>query len=218
MITRVNNNNPIFSSRNLTIRYADDICRQANNAIPRFSATKLEVFKNNSDTKTRVINRLIDAIEENRDKKGLNFDEADTFLAQIIAILKPVKHNKKGNCGESSHIGTICAKINGIRNCHPVNLFKTNGEDLDHMVVFVYDEKKPYIIDPWFGFADYIDNAITKYKYDFYSIFKLEPDEKITFASISDDAYTQTLKEELSRAQKNKLSKIYPKLRINKYY
>ena len=43
----------------------------------------------------------------------------------------------------------------------------------DHAVVLVED-KKPYILDAWLGFADYIPNAIKKFQKDFRNCFDFE--------------------------------------------
>ena len=39
-----------------------------------------------------------------------------------------------------------------------------------------FEEKKPYVIDAWFGFADYIPNAIKRYQKEYQKYFDL-PDE-----------------------------------------
>ena len=210
--------NTQFSSRNKTIRLADDISRRVNIAFPRISPSKIAT-KNNSNKFTTLIERLNTGIsDEVREETKEMYLEANTFMAEILAILKPVKKYKLGNCGESAHIGTIAAKVNGIKDCCPAYLYKNDGEDLDHMAVYVYDKKKPYIIDPWLGFADYLDNTITRYKNEFASILEIEPEEDIGFVCRIDDGYTDTLKNEFTKRQKNKLAKIFPKMKINKYY
>lgn len=214
----INNvNNTPFCSRNQTIRYADDICRKTNIAFPKISGSKISYSPNINKFK-KLLKRVNKDIKKvlRKETKKLYID-SDNFLGEVIALIKPVKKHKLGNCAESSHLGTIIAKLNGIEDCHPVKLFSTTGDDLDHMVVFVND-KKPYIIDPWLGLADYVNNAISKYKNDYNDIFELEKNENITFASMIDDAYTDTLRRPFKRTFKNKLLKIFPKMRINKYY
>lgn len=207
-----------FCARNKTIRFADDICRQANIAFPRISSTKMAV-KENSDKFEKTIERLNSSISgELRENTKELYLEADTFMAELLAMLKPIKKHKLGNCGESAHIGAIAAKINGIKDCCPVFLYKNDGEDLYHMAVYVYDGKKSYIIDPWLGFADYVDNTLTKYKNEFASVLEIEPEDNINFICKINDGYTKTLKNELSKKQRNKLGKIFPKMKINKYY
>ena len=108
----------------------------------------------------------------------------DDFLGKIQAIIKPVKHLKIGNCGESSLLSAIIAKTNGIKNCYPATIKSPYGDSFDHAVLYVADEK-PYIIDAWLGFADYLPEAIQRYTKDFHDNFDFEKfeTEKMIFCS-----------------------------------
>ena len=100
---------------------------------------------------------------------------------KIKALIKPVERYRLGNCGESAQLAAITAKINGIKDCHITHLYSANGEDIDHAVLYVND-KKPYIIDAWLGFADYVPNILNRYKNEYNDNFYIEPDEKITLS------------------------------------
>ena len=210
-------NSTKFQSRNQTIRYADDIARHVNKCYPRISATMVNEFVNinafrnlkkrlNSETKNNL-----------RDEISDNYDAADNFIGKILAFLKPIKKYKLGNCGESAQLAAIVAKINGIKDCHIAQLCEQNGEDLDHSVLFVND-KKPYIIDCWLGFADYAPNALNKYKTLYSKFFKLEDNKQLAFYTNINDEYTDFLKDDFTRTQINKLKRIYPELYIKKGY
>ena len=206
-----------FKSRNHTIRFADDVARCVNKSFPRISSTKVEEFVNINAFRN-LKNRLNEETENNlRAEISCNYDKADNFLGKILAFIKPIKKYKLGNCGESAQLAAIVSKINGIKNCHIAQLCDKNGIDLDHSVLFVND-KKPYIIDCWLGFADYVPNTLNKYKNLYNKIFKINDNNQLTFFTNINDEYTYCLKNNLTRTQKNKLRRIYPELYIKKGY
>ncbi len=206
-----------FKSRNQTIRFADDVARHVNKCFPRISSTKVEEFVNINAF--RNLKKRLNGETENklRDEVSYYYDSADNFVGKIFAFIKPIKKYKLGNCGESAQLAAIVAKINGIKNCHIAQLCDKNGKDLDHSVLFVND-KKPYIIDCWLGFADYVPNIINKYKTQYNKIFKINDNDKPTFFTNINDTYTNFLKDDFTRTQINKLRRIYPELYIKKGY
>ncbi len=218
-ITTTNNTN--FCSRNQTIRFADDIARQVNKCYPRLSASKIE-SKSAASKFPDFVKSLIEMTNDGvRYFKDVLYDSSESFYDRIKAFTEPVKKYKLGNCGESAQLAAIAAKINGIKNCH-IALLRSMEEnsqdkDLDHLVLFVND-KKPYIIDPWLGIADYVPNILSKYKYDYSKEFGIKQNEKATFCSMIDDEYTDFLKDDFSRKQINKLKKNYPELFIKRGY
>ena len=125
----------------------------------------------------------------------LNELQAKNRKRKILAFIKPIKKYKLGNCGESAQLAAIVAKINGIKDCHIAQICNHEAKDLDHSVLFVND-KKPYIIDCWLGFADYAPNALNKYKTLYNKIFKLKDNNQLTFYTNINDEYTDFLKEE----------------------
>lgn len=213
--------NPIdntpFQSRNKTIRFADDIARRVNKCYPRISASKLICFENSLYYNNYIDNLAFIIRHGMRFMKDEMYDNSESFYEKIKALIKPVERYRLGNCGESAQLAAITAKINGIKNCHITHLYSASGEDIDHAVLYVND-KKPYIIDAWLGFADYVPNILSRYKNEYNYNFYIEQDEKITFCSKIDDEYTDFLKDDFTRKQTNKLRKIYPNLFIKRGY
>ena len=209
-------NNTCFKSRNQTIRFADDIARRVNQCYPRVSSTKVECCNNISKFPC-LENNLMEKVSNCvRKLKSDLFDEDYSFCENIKAFITPVKKYKIGNCGESAQLSAIVAKVNGIKDCHLVTLVK-NDEEFDHAILLVND-KKPYIIDAWLGFADYVPNTIQRYKNEYYKIFNFEPNDKITIATDLDNAYGDFFKDNFTRKQINKIKRIYPEQFIQRGY
>ena len=215
-ISPVNNTN--FQARSSTIRFADDIARRVNTCYPRISLSKIKSF-GNAEKYSSLINDITEKLDKNiRKEKGDLYDGADSFCKKIKAFITPVKKNRLGNCGESAQLSSIVAKVNGIKDCGIVHLYTTEGKDLDHAVLFVND-KKPYIIDAWLGFADYVPNVLNKYNTLYKHIFDdIKQEDTLTFVSYADDEYTYFLKNNFTRKQINKLKKIYPEQFIKRGY
>ena len=215
-ISSVNNTN--FQSRYRRIRFADDIARRVNQCYPRVSLSKIKSF-NNAQEYPELIDDIAERlVNDVRQKKQDMYEDAESFCKKIKAFITPVKKNGLGNCSESAQISSIVAKVNGIKDCNIAHLYTTNEKDLDHAVLFV-SEEKPYIIDAWLGFADYVPNAINKYKTLFGNIFNdIEPDDTLTFVSYLDDEYTYFLKDNFTRKQINKLKRMYPEQFIKRGY
>ena len=215
-VTPLYTNAPTFQSRNKTIRFADDISRRVNQCFPMVSSTKIKSFKSIKKfskyckcfSQPKIILKRIQLNEL--------YEECNSVPSKLIAIVKSAIKFKSGNCGEQTQLAAIVAQVNGIKDCHIANLCTTNGRDLDHSVLFVND-KQPYIIDAWCGFADYVPNAITKYENEYGNIFKLRDKERMTFVASIEDSYTDDLKENFSRGQLNKVLKLKPSMKIEKY-
>ena len=167
-------NKQTFNSRNLTIRRADNIVRKVNNEFPRISTTKIESLPN---TKYHIslLKKLWLKTIDMRDNTRLNFLSIDkkNLKEKFLSLINPIKELKLGNCRESAILALLGAKANGIKNCKIAFVKSPDGYDFDHAVVLVKD-KKPYIIDAWLGFADYIPNTIEKYRKDFRNCFDFE--------------------------------------------
>ena len=160
------NNNYCFKSRNQVIRNADDLARHVNKLFPRASVTKAYCYDNydnsrfsyycsNTGKNLRKLRNVTDSICKS---KKSNFNKCSRFI-------EAMKKYMSGNCGESAFLAKIAAEINGIKNAKLAGLYGY-GERLDHSVVYVAD-KKPYIIDCWLGFADYVQNAKERYVTEF---------------------------------------------------
>lgn len=165
-------NQPTFSARNPKIRFADDIVRKVNKEYPRISTSKVECFKNFFHFPL-LLNNLWELTADTRDFIRLSYLNSSSFSDKISSLLLPIKLSKLGNCKESAQLAILAAKANGIENCEIAYLESPEGFDYDHAVVLVKD-KKPYIIDAWLGFADYVPNAIEKYQKDFRDCFDFE--------------------------------------------
>lgn len=209
-----------FTARNLTVQQADNIARKVNKCFHHISPTLVEDWHvvNKDKRKMRgFIKRLDDSVEEMRDYKEQLFNDAESAVERMLAFMTPVKKYKFANCGDCAQIAAIVAKVNGIRNAHLAEVYTKRGKDLDHMVVYV-DDEKPYIIDAWLGIADYVPNMMQKYKSEYRKHFDLPPiRDGIKFIKTEDDCFSDAINEDLSRRQKNKLLKFYPEILIRKY-
>lgn len=203
-----------FQSRNKTIRYADDIARRVNVCYPRISSSIVDDFENVCafrNYQKKIGKRIRETL---RGEISDNFDDADNFIGKILAFIKPIKKHKVGNCGESAQLASIVAKVNGIKDCYIASLRTSRGRGLDHSVLYVND-KKPYIIDAWLGFADYEPNAIRRFKTEYGKHFFILKDDKLVFEPVKSD-YSEVLNQDYTRRQINKLRKLYPEQVIKK--
>ncbi len=209
-------NNTNFQSRNSTIRFADDVARHVNKCYPRISSSLTDDFVNINAF--RKFKKRINADTEYLLRTDISdeFADAENFIGKILAFVKPVKKYKLGNCGESAQLSAIVAKVNGLKDCYISSLVTKNGKDLDHSVLYVND-KKPYIIDAWLGFADFVPNALSKYKNEFEFHFDIKEGEKMTFKKLETD-YTDVLNKDFTKTQINKIKKIFPEQFIKRGY
>ena len=166
-----------FKSRNYEIRRADNIARNVAKKFPMVSSSKLCICTN-ALFFTNILNNLHKKLVKTRIEgiRALNPYSIDTNPKEkILNFLKIMKRDKLGNCAEMVDIATVFTYLRGIKNTGIAYLTDKSGNDLDHVVLYVENRKKPYIIDPWLGFADYISNAKQKYKSEFSYIFSNEP-------------------------------------------
>ena len=166
------NHNVNFKAKDPRIRFADNLARRANQEFPRISATKMECL-NHADDYPQVINRLKADIRKLRFEQNMQMRPSTMASEFADILLQSIKRAKKGNCGESAEIALIIAKLNGIDDCTKACLQNPYGGNFDHSVVYV-KAKKPYIIDAWLGFADYVPNAIKRYQSEFRRYFDFD--------------------------------------------
>ena len=177
---KINTVDTTFQSRNSTIRFADDIARRVNQCYPRKSASLITSMKNIDRFKS-LETRLSEGIAQMRQTKRDRLFAAKTFPDMLRAIVDTIKESKTGNCGESAELSAIVAKANGIQNCYLAEVEGEYGNDLDHTVLYVND-KIPYVIDSWLGFADYVPNAVARYKNEYLKYFdEYYMNQKIVF-------------------------------------
>ncbi len=182
-VNNVNNYTPNFQARSKTIRVADDLARLVNKNFPLISSTKLHKFKHTFLPRfDKMHERINNKISNSRMLQGNAFmKNIDDFVA-LEEYNKVLKTTNAGNCGELSMVAFVMAKLNNINNAKIVSMRTSSNKSLDHAVVIVND-KKPYIIDAWLGFADYVPNAIQRYKSEFCDNFerRLLKSKKIKF-------------------------------------
>ncbi len=212
-IQNINHTN--FTSRNKTIRFADDVSRRVNKCYPRISSTLVDDFNTAKHFKDYRI-KLYKRIDTLRNDMDDCYDDADSLIGRILAITKTVKEHRIGNCGESALLAEIIAKINGIKDCYIASLKTSKGKNLDHSVLLVND-KKPYIIDAWLGFADFVPNTIKRFQSEFRNHFNIKDGDKLVFKKLEDE-YADCLNQDFSRRQINKLKRIYPNHVIKRGY
>lgn len=204
-----------FSSRNKTIRFADDIVRKVNNEFPRISASRVDDF---SSIKTKPYYRLNlwSRIERMRSYREYMFSKCNDVVKRFDCLIFPVKKHRLGNCSESAHLTTLVARLNGVKNCFPASLHSPEGFDFDHSVLYVNDEK-PYVMDAWLGFADYLPEARLRYQKEFrkHFEFNLSDSENIIFPK-SQSLYSDFLSQELSNEEMIVLKLLFPNLLIKK--
>lgn len=207
--------NTTFTSRNRQIRFADDLVRKVNQEFPRVSASKLESF-NNAKNFGFLIEDLWGLTSFIRSIINGNFLELEESTEKIKLLLNTIKTRKLGNCQESAQLALVVAKINGIENCKIAHLISPKEYNYDHAVVLVEDEK-PYIIDAWLGFADYIPNAIKKYQKDFRNCFDFSKAKTEKMLVKEDFGIIQRfLNYEITSEDIKKTKSIYPNLILTK--
>lgn len=163
-----------FTSRNRTIRLADDIVRKVNNEFPRVSPSNLddrECLRGNLHS----VKSLSYKLSILRRQRKLRFFNSYGFQNILKSVVDPIKTMKVGNCGESADLSYLAARANGLKNSYRADLVSPAGDCYDHAVVIVDEKgKNPYVIDAWLGFADYLPKAIERYQKDFRQHFDFE--------------------------------------------
>lgn len=211
------NQNLKFSSRNKTIRFADDIARKVNREFPHISSTKIGAL-NSAKKYSDAHIRIWWAIDDMRSDNFWMFKRCQNFREKLNVIVDSIKKIKRGNCGEAADLAVLMAKANGIENCEKSTLIGPRNIDYDHAVVLVKD-KKPYIIDAWLGFADYVPNAIKRYQKEhrkYFDFDKLQT-EKMFVLKGSDGIYTNRfVNQKFTKDELTKLRQSYPEMIIQR--
>lgn len=187
------NSSPYFTSRKKEIRDADDIQRKTRQTFPMMSPTYIDEFygvtkfrSKNKSYARRISDKKYDTIAKSRDIAqypdafGLRVSQFEKNTPYIID-LNLMKATKLGNCMENAKaaVATLCA--NGYYNSKRAGLYlqvdfvnKKTGElehselgSLDHSFA-VTDMNEgngyKYVVDPWLGFADGVEGAISRFK------------------------------------------------------
>ena len=208
-----------FTSRNKTIRFADDIVRKVNNEFPRLSASNVEDW-NSSIFNEKPAKNLWKKLATVRNLVRLGFFNSYGFQKIVKSIVEPIKKIKVGNCGEATDLMFLAARANGLKNAYRATLTTPELEDYDHVVVLVDENgKNPYVLDAWLGFADYLPKAIERYQKDFRRHFdfnKLQTD-KMQFNIIEHqyEKLSDFFDKEFSDKEIEVLQKTYPQFLVN---
>ena len=168
------NNKISFTARNKTIRFADDIARNVNKEFPRVSNSLIEGMDCvQSDKFFKLLINYSALVGSLRYMQAVAFKTGRSFEDKLVGLINPIKKLRVGNCSEASEISTFVARVNGLENAQMRHLTTPDGDSYDHVVTYVPD-KKPYIIDAWLGFADYVPNAIKRYQKEYARYFDFE--------------------------------------------
>jgi len=152
-----------FSARNITIREADNLARTIAKSFQYPSTSKTAINKNISlQKKDQLLKQTVNFRTALDNKLKYTFG---TFN-KIDTIIKAIKENCIVNCLEFSFLASLYAKCSGIKN-YDIKSLSTLTKELDHGVLYVQNGNKPYVIDPWLGFADYVPKAIERYNSEF---------------------------------------------------
>ena len=198
-----------FKSRNYEIRRADDLAREISKKFPMVSSSKLGSLPNAelfSESLKRLDNKLlktrISAIKT-LSFYNLNLSPKD----KILNFLKIMKKDKLGNCAEMTDLAVIFSYLKNIKDTCVADIKNTAEEHLNHVVLYVDNGKKPYIIDTWLGFADYLSNAIQKYKSEYSFLFPFEKASSQEFL-FNKYKYTCDTKKTLDKCSKDDIREI----------
>ena len=173
-----NINQKSFTSKRRIIREADNMARRINCQYPRVSCSNIAKFKNIKDHED-LYNRLAEQISDMRKLISSDMKKSKFYLSEIKVLPKYVSERKLGNCDESAKLALIAAKVNNINDGKLGLLYSLDSEKyLDHVVLCVQNDGNPYIIDPWLGFADFLPNAMQRYKTEYNYHFDLNGDPK----------------------------------------
>lgn len=214
-----NNSHYTFKSKNKVIRDADNLARHVNKVFERVSLTKAMAYDNFQGSKLDMMYEELAAYEKLHKVRRIS-DLINTSNESVAdkcnRFIDTMKFFAVGNCGESAFLGKIAAEINGIKNAKLASLYN-NHEEMDHSVVYV-NTKKPYVIDCWLGFADYVPNAIQRYLTEF-SQFIIDEGQNISLKSMNfsvEHALSIYRDMQFSEKDVDELRKRFPELIVKK--
>ena len=172
---KINNNQPSFKSRNLSIKDAQQVCRIVRKTFPYVSYAKAAREASSSILhRENIFNFII-----NKEQKLKEFREDRLFFKNPFKFYNEVIYTaikgKIASCAELSYLTEMILKMNGIKKCVKVSLISESGKNLNHCVVCLsksQDPKKLIILDPWLQDAGYLHEMITKYKNEYSKYLK----------------------------------------------
>ena len=205
-----------FTSRNATIRRADDIVRLSRNAFPMISSSRIDTFKNVSHFNDFLF-KISRELNEERFRRLDKIHSHKSTVGKVFVLLKSLKTKKLGNCAEHAEVALLAAKFNGIKKAYLASLFTPDKKPLDHCIILVED-KKPYVIDGWLGFADYVPEAVKRWQKEYNHMldFAEAKTEKINIIKRRETLYDSFLEKDFSPLEEEIIKKFYPELILNK--
>lgn len=219
----IQQNNISFTARNPEIRFADDLVRKINKTYPRISSTIVNDFNNIElyrDVEQRIANKIYE-LRDTQNKLMLNAiisgNNSYVNISKIVTGL--TRKFKVGNCMESANLSLLAAKANRLDNVTTAYIKHPNGSDYDHAVVLVNkNSKKPYVIDSWLGFADYVPNAIKRYQNEYRQHFDFAafPSEVMIVQPDKWNMFCYSLNHNPIEKVSKTLKKMFPELIIKK--
>lgn len=163
-----------FTSRGRVIRKADDIARSVASTFPVVSVSRYSGLPNHKiffDSLKRT-DEILTVV-----RREMCSAEVASYLStvdKVKNIFRLISRYKVGNCGEITDISTVFAKLKNLKGVKVARLLNGADQDLDHVVTYIENDGNPYIIDSWLGFADYVPNALQKYKTVYRKYFPID--------------------------------------------
>ena len=165
-----NSYNTPFTGRASIIKQADKICRSVNSTFPHLSPYLSWHQYHEPYKHYKAFIPYWAKLDDLRDATKAT----DTAYDYYDVLINKLKSNKCANCGELSDIVYLKCKNNNFEDVKCVQLGGTSPVypkrhvKYDHIAVMFKHNNKHIVIDPLFEFADFLPNALVKYK----TIFK----------------------------------------------
>ena len=203
-----------FTSRSIEIRNADNFARWVKESFPLISSTKYARMGNNVHFQN-ACNKCVDEINLTR----YFMNSAESYESWYQRCLEPILARKFGNCYEHSLLAIASALVNNIKNCKISHLTSLSDSIIDHWFLLVNGEK-PYIIDTFFGFADYVPEALKRYKNELQNFISREPlPEKVKIVrdnSYYGEIWNNIVEEDHCGKISENIMQMFPNLVLNK--
>ncbi len=181
---------PSFSAKSEEIKRADFIMRKTNQNFPMMSASYVDDLyectrpKSKRREKSRKILRgLWDKVYFLREKceYAEKYAAYSSFEKKSMFDLEQISKVKIGNCEESAKAAMAVLCANGYYNssrvslCYKVEFVNKQTKKVEYFAINSLDhscvttdlntrKEQDIVIDPWFGFADFKQGAVSRFK------------------------------------------------------
>lgn len=223
---------PVSSALKKKMQYAEAVVNNVKNQYGSISPSK--VLMTFQSKRTPQQESWLDEKQSKLEDLRQNYPSTDDNTKFIDKILENVKSkdNNLANCYEYAKLTEVALAVNGFKNVKTVKLVGyTNPEfkscyDLDHTFVVVngkfdddsenvswnkYEEKfgkNAFVVDPWLGIVDTVENAMKVYD----KAWKNIPH----YQEIKGYSIEESDSLEFSSAKAKKLAQKYPELVVDK--